>query len=137
MMSAHPGLIWCGIALASLAMMYSIAALLAVRMRILPSRSAAQGPSAAQGSPPVTVLKPLCGAEHEIYQCLRSFCDQDYPQFQLVFGVSDSDDPAIAEGTARPALNPPSIGTTRPFDASIAAICLFLPPPPNILSAII
>ena len=96
MMAAHPGLIWCGIALASLAMIYSIAALLAVRMRILPSRSAAQGPCAAQDSPPVTVLKPLCGAEHEIYQCLRSFCDQDYPRFQLVFGVSDSDDPAIA-----------------------------------------
>ena len=73
-------------------MMYSIAALLAVRMRmrILPSRSA------AADAPAVTVLKPLCGAEHEIYQCLRSFCDQDYPRFQLVFGVSDSDDPAIA-----------------------------------------
>src|ERR1700683_4673173 len=92
--SAHPGLIWCGIALASLAMTYSIAALLAVRMRIPPSRSAVAGPSAAEASPPVTVLKPLCGAEHEIYQCLRSFCDQDYPRFQLVFGVSDSDDPA-------------------------------------------
>ena len=88
--AAHPGLIWCGIALASLAMLYSIAALLAVRIRILPSRSA------AADAPPVTVLKPLCGAEHEIYQCLRSFCDQDYPRFQLVFGVSDSDDPAIA-----------------------------------------
>src|SRR5580704_4817824 len=32
--SAHLGLIWCGIALASLAMVYSITALLAVRMRI-------------------------------------------------------------------------------------------------------
>ena len=93
--SAHMGFIWCGIALASLAMVYSLTALLAVRMRILPPRSAAPGPSAAEGSPPVTVLKPLCGAEHEIYQCLRSFCDQDYPRFQLVFGVSDSDDPAI------------------------------------------
>jgi ceramide glucosyltransferase len=94
--AAHPGLIWCGIALASLPMIYSIAALLAVRMRILPSRSAAEGSSSAEDSPPVTVLKPLCGAEHEIYQCLRSFCDQDYPRFQVVFGVSDSDDPAIA-----------------------------------------
>jgi ceramide glucosyltransferase len=95
--AAHPGLIWCGIALASLPMMYSIAALLAVRMRILSSRSAADGsPPATVSSPPVTMLKPLCGAEHEIYQCLRSFCDQDYPRFQVVFGVSDSDDPAIA-----------------------------------------
>jgi hypothetical protein len=37
----------------------------------------------------VTILKPLCGAEHELYECLRSFCDQDYPRFQIVFGVSD------------------------------------------------
>jgi ceramide glucosyltransferase len=89
-LSSHPGLIWCGTALASFAMLYSIAALLAVRLRIPPS------PGAAQGLPAVTILKPLRGADSEIYQCLRSFCDQDYPRFQLVFGVSDADDPAIA-----------------------------------------
>ena len=27
-------------------------------------------------APPVTILKPLCGAEPETYACLRSFCDQ-------------------------------------------------------------
>jgi ceramide glucosyltransferase len=42
----------------------------------------------------VTILKPLCGNEHELYECLRSFCDQDYPQFQIVFGVADGADPA-------------------------------------------
>jgi len=26
--------------------------------------------------PPVTVLKPLCGAEHGLYESLRTFCDQ-------------------------------------------------------------
>jgi len=36
---------------------------------------------------PVTILKPLCGAEPETYECLRSFCDQAYPEFQVVFGV--------------------------------------------------
>jgi ceramide glucosyltransferase len=88
--AAHPGLIWCGIALAALAMGYSMTVLLAVRMRIQPSRSV------AAVTPAVTVLKPLCGSEHEIYACLRSFCDQDYPRFQVVFGVSDAADPAIA-----------------------------------------
>ena len=46
--------------------------------------------------PPVTVLKPLCGAEPGLYQHLRSFCRQDYPEFQIVFGVRDPNDPACA-----------------------------------------
>ena len=45
---------------------------------------------------PVTVLKPLCGAEPGLYANLRSFCEQDYPEYQIVFGVRDRDDPALA-----------------------------------------
>jgi ceramide glucosyltransferase len=45
---------------------------------------------------PVTILKPLCGVEPETYECLRSFCDQAYPEFQVIFGVCDSNDPALA-----------------------------------------
>jgi len=46
-------------------------------------------------TPPVSVLKPLCGAQPWLYETLRSFCDQAYPSFQIVFGVSDPGDPAI------------------------------------------
>lgn len=52
-------------------------------------------PSPAGDPPPVTILKPVCGLEHGLYENLRSFCDQDYPAFQVVFGVRDADDPAI------------------------------------------
>ena len=45
--------------------------------------------------PPVTVLKPLHGAEPRLYENLASFCHQTHPQFQIVFGVRRSDDPAI------------------------------------------
>ena len=45
--------------------------------------------------PAVTILKPLCGAEPELYACLRSFCEQDYPEFQVIFGVADAGDPAV------------------------------------------
>lgn len=43
-----------------------------------------------------TVLKPLCGAEPRLAECLRSFCAASRPGLQLVFGVRDADDPAVA-----------------------------------------
>jgi len=46
--------------------------------------------------PPLSVLKPLCGAEPRLYECLRSFCLQNYPEYQIVFGVRQADDPAVA-----------------------------------------
>ncbi len=56
-------------------------------------------PRAAQPGidlPPVTILKPLCGAEPGLYEDLRSFCRQDYPHYQIVFGIRDEADPACA-----------------------------------------
>ncbi len=44
--------------------------------------------------PPVTVLKPLCGADPDLEQNLESFFVQDHPRVQLVFGVQRDDDPA-------------------------------------------
>jgi len=46
--------------------------------------------------PPITILKPLCGAEPGLYTHLRSFCRQNYPTFQIVFGVRERTDPALA-----------------------------------------
>src|SRR5260370_317891 len=85
----QPWLSGCGTALAALAMAYTVMAWLAVWLRRGPPQS---GPATL---PPVTVLKPLCGAERHLYDCLRSFCDQAYPRFQIVFGVRDADDPAV------------------------------------------
>jgi ceramide glucosyltransferase len=47
--------------------------------------------------PPVTVLKPLHGAEPNLHANLASFCLQDYPApLQIVFGLADPADPAAA-----------------------------------------
>jgi ceramide glucosyltransferase len=46
--------------------------------------------------PPVTILKPLKGSGIDLYANLASFCRQDYPEYQIVCGVSDPDDPAVA-----------------------------------------
>jgi ceramide glucosyltransferase len=45
--------------------------------------------------PPVSLLKPLCGADQMTYQCLASFCQQDYPEYQIIFSVHDPYDPSI------------------------------------------
>jgi ceramide glucosyltransferase len=45
--------------------------------------------------PPVSVLKPLFGAEPGLYENLRSFVDQDYPAVQIVFGVRSPSDDAL------------------------------------------
>ncbi len=45
--------------------------------------------------PPVTILKPLHGDEPLLEAALASFCAQDYPRYQIVFGVQHPDDPAV------------------------------------------
>jgi ceramide glucosyltransferase len=87
--AALSGFPWIGFVLAAFAMVHSIVACIVMRMRIRSSRFA------TNELLPVTILKPLCGAEAETYECLRSFCDQAYPEFQVVFGVCDSSDPVL------------------------------------------
>jgi ceramide glucosyltransferase len=55
----------------------------------------ARGRANTQSQWPVTVLKPLCGLEPGLYTHLRSFCQQHYPEFQIIFGVRDPADPAL------------------------------------------
>ena len=45
--------------------------------------------------PPVTVLKPVHGAEPNLEENLESFFLQDYPEYEIIFGCRDSDDPAL------------------------------------------
>lgn len=54
-------------------------------------------PLAASCSPPVSILKPLRGTDREMYEGFRSHCLQQYPEFELIFGVSDPSDPAVAD----------------------------------------
>jgi ceramide glucosyltransferase len=52
--------------------------------------------NATTSLPVVSILKPLKGTDPDLYESLRSHCLQDYPAYEVIFGVSDPEDPAVA-----------------------------------------
>ncbi len=45
--------------------------------------------------PPVSILRPICGIDSKTYENLASFCQQDYLEYQIIFGVQDPQDPSM------------------------------------------
>jgi ceramide glucosyltransferase len=45
--------------------------------------------------PPVTILKPNHNMEAELEQNLESFFQQDYPDYEIIFGARDAENPAL------------------------------------------
>ena len=60
--------------------------LAAVRMKRRVNRAPTRG---------LSVLKPLCGADPSLEHNLRSFFEQDHPNFELLFGAQRADEPAL------------------------------------------
>ncbi|SDI89850.1 ceramide glucosyltransferase [Paraburkholderia phenazinium] len=81
---------WLLLLLSGIATMYSL--VVAFAMPFSSKRAATH----QAGWSSVSVLKPLCGMEPRLYENLVTFCEQSYPCFQLLFGVSSPVDPAIA-----------------------------------------
>jgi ceramide glucosyltransferase len=79
------------LALASFA--YYLVAIFAA-LRFFRLRDAAAS-LAADFTPPISILKPIYGLDRETYRNYASLCAQDYPDYEILFCVSDELDPAI------------------------------------------
>jgi len=71
------------------AMAYQLAALLACL------RHLARKETPADFQPPVSILKPVRGLDPGFDEAIASHASQRYPDFEILFGVSRDDDPAI------------------------------------------
>src|SRR5262245_32380495 len=56
--------------------------------------------------PAVSVLKPMHGMEPQLERNLESFFLQEYPDFEIIFGVRTSSDPALEVVRALQAKHP-------------------------------
>ena len=65
-------------------------------------------PVQSADQPPVSILKPVYGRDPQFYDAIRSHAVQEYPEYEILFGMARADDPAaddirrlIAEFPAR------------------------------------
>jgi ceramide glucosyltransferase len=54
-----------------------------------------QASDPANALPSVSILKPLKGTDPQMYASLRSHCVQNYPAYEILFGVTNMEDLAI------------------------------------------
>ena len=78
------------LALLAGALAYSLLSILAA-VRYLATR-----PDELREPVPISILKPLAGLDRELESNLRTFFDQDYPDFEILFAVRTAEDPAAA-----------------------------------------
>lgn len=82
---------WLALPALAAAAYYALAVIAAARWK---RRSARPEPAAA---PPISILKPVHGRDPHFYEAIRSHALQDYPEFELLFGVGSAADPAVED----------------------------------------
>ncbi|HWB85547.1 MAG TPA: bacteriohopanetetrol glucosamine biosynthesis glycosyltransferase HpnI [Bryobacteraceae bacterium] len=93
----HPGFLvkWLAVPALAAAAYYLLALIAALRWRQWRKRQASV--TAAGREPAVSILKPVHGRDPRFYQAIRSHAEQDYSEFEILFGVSDPRDAALTD----------------------------------------
>jgi ceramide glucosyltransferase len=82
--------IWLAIPAIAAAAYYCLVMIAAARWR--PVRAASPSPL-----PPLSILKPIHGRDPRFYEAILSHAAQDYPEFEILFGMNTPDDPALQD----------------------------------------
>ncbi|HJY85479.1 MAG TPA: bacteriohopanetetrol glucosamine biosynthesis glycosyltransferase HpnI [Candidatus Acidoferrales bacterium] len=72
---------------------YYLLAIYSARRFFLQARKGARPPD--RFAPPASILKPVRGLDRGAHENFASFCRVHYPEYEILFAVSDADDPAI------------------------------------------
>jgi ceramide glucosyltransferase len=83
--------IWLAIPAVAAAAYYCLVMIAAARWR--PSRAGEGAPFL----PPLSILKPVHGRDPRFYEAILSHAVQDYPEFEILFGMNTPDDPALED----------------------------------------
>jgi ceramide glucosyltransferase len=84
--------IWLALPALAAAAYYALAIVSAARWR----RSTVR-PDTGVWTPPLSILKPVHGRDPRFYEAILSHATQEYPEFELLFGLTNPHDPAIAD----------------------------------------
>jgi hypothetical protein len=73
--------------------------------------------------PPVSILKPVRGLDPHFRQAALTHINQDYPDFEVLFGAEDAGDPALAEARSLMAEAPPGRGILFSWSLTATFAC--------------
>lgn len=75
--------------------LYYILSLISILVKIGQHKKFKARPLATPYQPPVSILKPLSSVDGNLYDNLQTFAKQDYPEFEIIFGVQNPEDSSL------------------------------------------